>query len=238
MADRARPKASRTGRRLILPLLFLLGAAGAARAQVGASLSLASEDRFRGEPLSQGRPVASLSLAYDAPEGLYAGASLTGVATAHSGARVLALQEYAGYARRTGSGLTLDLGVTNASYSEYYSGRREAEYQEVYVGLIGPQLSAHLHYSPDYFERGYGSFYLAADRIWRPTADLRILGHLGLLAPTESRRRSRVDWRLAVAREVKGLDLQAAWVGASARDYEPGSPPPRQALVVSLTHGF
>jgi uncharacterized protein (TIGR02001 family) len=218
--------------------ILALGVARPARAQLGASLSVASEDRFRGEPLSLGRPVAAFSLAFDAPEGPYAGVSLTGVATAHAGVRTMAIQEYAGYARRTRSGLTLDVGLTNAAYTEYYSGRRDVDYQEAYAGVIGPRFSSHLHYSPDYFGHGYGALYGEVERLWRSSDGVRLLAHLGLLAPTDPDRRAVLDWRFAVSRDFKGVDLQAAWTGANAHGHGPGSDSARGALVVSATRGF
>ena len=237
MADRSRVGSfSRTCRGLLALLAF--GVARPAWGQLGASLSVASEDRFRGEPLSLGRPVATFSLAYDAPDGPYAGASLTGVATAHAGLRMLATQEYAGYARRTPSGLTLDVGLTNASYTEYYSGHRAVDYQEAYAGVIGPRFSSHLHYSPDYFGHGYGAVYGDIERLWRSPEGVRLLAHIGLLAPTDRDRRALVDWRFAVSRDFRGLDLQAAWTGIDAHRGGPRSGGGRSAVVVSATRGF
>jgi uncharacterized protein (TIGR02001 family) len=209
-----------------------------ARAQMGASLSLASEDRFRGEAVSHGRPVATLGVAYDAADGPYFGVSLVGVATAHAGAQLLAVEEYAGYARRMEGGLTLDAGLTNAHYTEYYGGHRAVDYQEAYVGLIGRRLSSHIHYSPDYFGHGYATLYGEVDGVWRTREEVRLLAHVGLLAPFDRDERDRVDWRLGVAKDLKGFDLQAAWTGATHRNGRHVSGPSSNALVVSVTRAF
>jgi len=212
--------------------------AGPARGQAGASISVATEERFRGEALSHGRPVATLALAYDAPGGAYLGASIVGVATAHAGAQVLATEEYAGFARRVSPELTLDAGLTNASYTEYYSGGRAVDYQEVYVGLIGRTFSSHIHYSPDYLDRGYATLYGEVDGIWRSPRDVRLLAHLGWLAPLEGGYGGRADWRIGVGADLMGLDLQAAWTGLSRRGDHRLQAPPRQAIVISATRSF
>src|SRR5688572_11071213 len=58
-----------------LPLLALLCFEAPALADIGASISVQSDARFRGRSLGRGRPTASLALSYDGPEGVYLGAT-------------------------------------------------------------------------------------------------------------------------------------------------------------------
>ena len=54
--------------------LWTLLCASEACAQVSGSVTLVSDYRYRGISLSDGRPTAQLSVAYDRPDGWYMGA--------------------------------------------------------------------------------------------------------------------------------------------------------------------
>ena len=73
-------------------------------AEVGATVSVFSEARFRAYSLSAGRPVASLDLSYDDPGGLYGGLSATAVMGGEDSFRPLGLVLNGGYAKRLSSG--------------------------------------------------------------------------------------------------------------------------------------
>jgi uncharacterized protein (TIGR02001 family) len=225
---------------LVLSLLAL-GLAAPAAAQVGASLSVVSDYRFRGLSLSQGRPTVSLDLSRDDPSGAYLGASAT-VAGGHGGSRLLELQEYVGYVRRTRGPWAVDVGLTNSDYARYGDRLPSVAYQEAYVGLVGQHLAYHLHYSPNYFGRPYGTLYSEVDGTLRTAKDLRLSGHLGLLTPTGGRRDDRdlqYDWRLAIAAAVRGLDVQLAWTGAGPHpEYGARHGGKRSALIVGVSKAF
>src|SRR4051794_25476402 len=103
-----------------------------AAAQVGTSVSVFSDNRFRGYSLSGGRPVGILDLSYDAPNGFYAALSGSVVATRHDGLRPLGIQLNGGYAKRLSSGLTVDAGVTHSNYFAYSSKGTRKSYTEGY----------------------------------------------------------------------------------------------------------
>lgn len=213
---------------------------------MAASASVWSEDVFRGVSLSDGRPVATLDLSYDHPIGAYLGASATGVLTAHSGARWLSLQGYAGYAPRLSADLTGDFGVTYAQYSEYYAGREAAQYGEAYVGLTSRRVSSHLYYSPRYFGFHRQTLYAELEGAVQPKPDWRLTWRVGMLTPLSGgsggtgRARPRFDGRVGLAREVGRFDLQIAVSAAehAGDGYDRAGVPRGMALVVGATRGF
>src|SRR3954452_24244533 len=149
------PTEPRRGRalRFLLPGL-LLALAAPVRAELAYSGSIASDDRYRGDSTSGQRPVASVAIAFDDFHGPYAGISFTAVAARGEGIEPLRSIQYAGYAKRLKSGLSLDVGVTHRVYSHYYTGEYGRDFSEAYVGIVGRRLSSHLFFSPDY--DGYG----------------------------------------------------------------------------------
>jgi uncharacterized protein (TIGR02001 family) len=213
-------------------------------AAAGASISVLNEDVFRGRSLSEGRPVAVGELSYDDLSGFYIGGSITSVATRHSGAQLLGVQGYAGYARRIGSGPTLDVGITNARYTHYYSGSAGVDYTEFYAGIIIDHISSHIRYSPNYFGTGQATLYGDLDGVLRPKDKWRLNAHVGLLVqaggqslPHSARR--RYDWRIGASRDIGRLSLQLGWAGSGpGRDYYAGSPHGRSSFLFGATYIF
>jgi uncharacterized protein (TIGR02001 family) len=183
-----------------------------AHAQFSAALGLQSDYRYRGISLSQGLPAATLDLSYDHPIGVYAGASAIG-AVLDGRARSLGFIEYLGYATPRRGGVSWDLGLSNQDLAYYYGDRRiPLRYAEAYVGVVGNNLSAHLHYSPNYLQPGYGALYAEVDGSLKPAENWRLFAHLGATVPvgdTEGRH-PRFDARAGVARQFGPLEVQAS----------------------------
>jgi uncharacterized protein (TIGR02001 family) len=211
---------------------------------VGATVSIQSDERFRGRTLSDGRPVATLAASYDDASGVYLGAAGTGVATRGSGAQLLGFQEYIGYAHRLGTGPTLDVGVVNSNYTSYFSGKYSVDYAELYAGIITSHFSSHIRYSPDYFRKGVSSLYADIDGVAHPFTNWRLNGHFGVLRQLSGFRPpnagpTRYDWRLGIARQIGAVDLQLSWTGAGPQsDYYDGGPHGRSAFVFGATYAF
>jgi uncharacterized protein (TIGR02001 family) len=202
------------------PILFaaFVTIASPAAAQVGAAISVFSDDRFRGYSLSDGRPVGILDLSYDAPSGLYGALSGSFVLTRHDGLEPLGLQLNGGYARRLPSGLTLDLGIVHSNYSSYSSRGPGRSYTELYAGLGGKRLSSRIYVSPDYLGRGGWTLYSEVDANMPVARKLRISGHVGMLVQLEGRSngeayRPEFDWRLGIACNFGRATVNAAWTG-------------------------
>ena len=204
----------------VRPILFVafVAFASPASAQVGAAVSVFSDDRFRGYSLSDGRPAGILDLSYDAPGGLYGALSGSVVLTRRDGLQPLGLQLNGGYAKRLRSGLTLDLGIVHSNYSSYSSRGPGRSYTELYAGLGGKRLSSRIYVSPDYLRRGGWTLYSEVDANLPVARKLRIRGHVGMLVQLEGRSNSEAyrpefDWRLGLARDFGRITINAAWTG-------------------------
>ena len=191
--------------------------AAPARAEVGATASFFSDQRFRGFSLSEGRPVALLDVDYDDPSGFYADASGSLVFRRGSSPAPLSLQLIGGYAERLSSGTTIDFGITHSSYSHYSNGREGDSYTEAYAGIARGFLSSRIFVSPHYFAAGRWTAYGEVNANFAPARDWSLEAHVGLLAllrnPSADPYRSNVDWRLGVGRRLGPVSLHAAWVG-------------------------
>jgi uncharacterized protein (TIGR02001 family) len=196
---------------LALGLCLTLALAQPAHAQFSAALGLQSDYRYRGISLSSGLPAATVDLSYDHSSGLYAGASAIG-AVIDGRAQSLGFIEYLGYVTPRRGGLSLDLGVNNQDLAYYADKRYALNYSEVYVGVVGDSLSAHLHYSPNYLEPGYGALYAEVDGSLKPAQNWRLFAHMGATVPVgvTDGRHSRFDARAGVARQLGPLELQAS----------------------------
>jgi uncharacterized protein (TIGR02001 family) len=229
------------------PLLALASAclAGAAQAQVAASVSLQSDQQYRGHSLSDRRPIVGVTLAYDDDSGLYGGVAATTTA-AHEGLGYgLGVVDYLGYARRLGAGPTLDLGVTDANVISYkFPKHHRVDYQEAYVGLIGGNLSVHAHYSPNYFHTGIQTLYVDVDGAIRPTPEWRLFGHVGALTPVggpelPGSRKEHYDVSAGLARRFAHTELSFTWSSTGPVPNLPdGKPQDRDAFVLSASYFF
>jgi uncharacterized protein (TIGR02001 family) len=237
---------SRTSIRLSAALVLLIACRSApAAAEVGFGASLFSDERFRGYSLSNERPVAMFDFAYDNPSGFYADGAATAVFRHGIGPAPLRAQLSGGYAKRLGSGTTLDFGVTHSTYSHYSSGGLQKSYSEIYAGIARGTLSSRIFLSPHYFQQGRWTAYGEINGNFSPAQKWELETHLGMLvplrAPSPTTYRTNLDWRLGMSRELGRFSLHAAWVG-HARAPQPfasqllnSRPNSRNALVLGIT---
>jgi uncharacterized protein (TIGR02001 family) len=220
-----------------LALGFALSLAHPAHAQFSGAVSLQSDYRYRGISLTERQPVISLDLAYDHSSGAYAGASAIGVN--EDGLRSLGFIEYAGFATPRIGQMSFDFGVNNQNLSEYAGKRYPLNYSEVYAGIVGSHLSAHVYYSPNYIRPGVQTLYADVDGSMKPAENWRLFAHIGTTAPVGiiAGRHQRYDFRAGVARQFGPLELQASVTGTSP-DPPAGTPPERTALMFGATWFF
>jgi len=212
-----------------------------AQAQVGAVVSVFSDDLFRGISFSDGRPVGVLDISYDARNGLYGAVSGSAVATAHEGAKLLGLTLNGGYASRFRSGLTADVGVIYSRYS-HYSGIAEGRaYTEVYAGLAGRFLGARVSVSPNYLGAQEWTLHSEINAHLDFTPKLILDGEVGVLIPMSSARyngesQARVDARVGLAQRVGPVTFHAALTTRSGRtEIYSGRGHNRTALVFGIS---
>jgi uncharacterized protein (TIGR02001 family) len=236
-------------RRLAAGLLSCLCAgaalmAGPAHAQLGASLSVQSDYRYRGVSFTDSRPAASLTLNYDHASGAYVGGTAIGAVTTDEGFQMTGFQAYGGYARRLAWGGSLDLGLAHTDVVEYYRVHDRVRYSELYVGLAGRSVSAHLYYSPDYLGGRVQTLYASLDGSWTPAPAWRVFGHAGVLAPVRREpgsnlRGAQFDVRAGAARQAGPVEVQLSLVtlGPDA-DYPAMHAQQRTTLVLGATYPF
>lgn len=217
--------------------------AHAAPAQVAGSISVESDDRYRGRSLSSGQPVATVGISYDHASGVYVDVAAVAQLIGDE-AGVTRLQGDVGYAVRLDSALSLDVGVQRSQYTSHYSVGRAAHYTELFVGLTRHRVSARVYYSPDYLRSGTTTLYTEAEAAlingekWHLSAHAGRLFYL-TLAPAYAGFRDQYDWRLSLGRDVHGFDLHAALSGGGpGADFYAGDRRARTALVVGVSHVF
>ena len=224
--------------RAALPaLLLLLSADGAA--QIGGSIALDSDYRYRGVSLSEGRPSLSLGLGYDSSAGWFAGAALASVQLESQGRQVQVLG-YAGRAGRLGESLSWETGLTVAHFT------REAQYdyRELFGGVSGERWSLRVHYAPDYFGSGARTLYCELNAGLPLIRSMRLIGHLGALSrlagdDASDADRRRWDARLGISIVEQATELQLNWTAGSRSGLYPVSyGHERGAVVLTISHGI
>src|SRR3954452_6264855 len=143
-ADRVGARSGATVSRPLLAVFIAVVPAPAVAAQFGAVASLFSDDRYRGVSVSDGRPVGTLDVSYDASSGLYVNLSGSIVATRDEGLKPLSAVFNAGYAKRLRWGLTPDFGLTHSRYSHYSGLFSGYDLTEAYAGLAGKNVGGRL----------------------------------------------------------------------------------------------
>lgn len=212
-----------------------------ARAQVGATLGLESDYRLRGLSLTDRRPALTLSLAYDGPSGGYAGGSLVGLASG-ADARLIGSSAYAGFTAPLGGGRTWDAGVSYQDYNLYFERKFDLHYSEIYLGIVGRELSAHLYFKPSYPRHGVNSAYVDVSGTHRLAQVWRLSAHAGAHerldgSAVRDGRRWRYDTRLGVAREFSKAEVEVSWA-ASAPDKIPHPAQTHAGLAISGRYFF
>lgn len=208
------------------------------------SASAASDYRYRGFSLSDGRPNFNLTLNYDHPSGAYFGLSGMASATAHDGVRATGYQAYVGYAGRVRPGLSWDAGVSRYDVTAFLETRYRVQYNELYAGLTSRNLSAHVYYSPNYLGEGIKALYFDASTAYDPAPTWRLSAHAGLLTPIAppldaEMRKAQYDLRAGVAKRLGSAEFELNWTHfGPAADYPGGYPQSRNALVASATYHF
>lgn len=217
---------------------MLCATAAPACAELGFTVSAASDDRFRGSSTSDGLPVATVALSYDDADGPYAGLSFTAGPTRHHGLQMLRSIQYAGYARPMGGGVSIDLGLTNRLYSRFATIEYARRLTQGYVGIVGRRASTHLFFAPDADGHGGASGYLESDAMLWEHEHWSLTGHLGGALRLRQERRDRryvVDARLGLTRRLGRGTIGVSAVGVSP-DAE--AQPWRGALVVMISRSF
>ena len=204
----------------------------AALAQASASIALASEYSVRGVSLSDGRPAPQLSVAYDAPQGWFAGAFAAPRLALGERSDVTQLVAYGGFARRLPSGLSWEAGASNASFLH----AAEYNYREVWAGVAADRLSARLYLAPAYYGYGGRVVYAELNGFYPLRERIKLIGHVGALHGLRgplANGPDRIDLRFAIGFDAGDCNLQLAWLGGVHTQ----APAPR-ALALNASYSF
>jgi len=215
-----------------------------AAAQVVASASLKSDERFRGRSLSKGHPTATLELSYDHRDGAYVGGSATVVFAGREDSGLLSTQVYVGYATRTSNGLDIDLGIAGHAYTDRYSGESDDRYAEFHASVSKGMLSLQARYAPNDQGRDTPTAYLGVGASKSIARDWAWSARVGALvqtsgAPALGGRRFRYDTSLGLRRRIAAYELEARWtLGGPDDAYFDGPWQGASALVLSVRRGL
>ena len=190
--------------------LTLPALAGSAQAQLGGSIVVASDERFRGISLSGEQPTARATLSYDGAGGGYAGLSLAALRIQPDPRRPVWLA-FAGRGGAVGSTLRWDAGATYT----HWNGDDSYDYGEAYLGIGSERWSLRLNYAPDYFGRGKATLYAEAEGRLPLAPSWRLVGHGGALRRADGGAPTRLDARLGIVLRAADLDWQLAGVTAT-----------------------
>ncbi|MGA9335242.1 MAG: TorF family putative porin [Rudaea sp.] len=200
----------------MLALIF----AGSAHAQIAAEISIASDNDFRGNSLSDGDPVATFSLTADGRAGWFGGVLVSQAHFNHyhydrSGPQFVS---DAGYAGTIAGGWSWEAGATSTLFpnSSIY------DYHEFFAGLAKQAWSTRIYLSPNYYGRGFRSQY-AEFNYTRPLgARWHLLAHIGVQhsdVPMAEASKTTFDTRLGVAVQWQRIDMQLSWVNTNRISY-------------------
>ena len=207
-------------------------------AQLGASVAVDSDYRYRGVSLSQSKPSLRLTLNYDAPERWYAGASATRAALTARESYTQTIG-YAGWATSAVDGRSLEFGLD----ASHFAGISGYDFAEAYVGLLGERWSARLYYAANYYGRHVQMVYAESSVHWPFDRHARLFAHAGALVPlggaTGAADKPRGDFSVGGGFALVGWDLHLAVVGASPRGPYPAVFGGRRtALVIGASASF
>lgn len=203
--------------------MFLAVAGGAlgtasASAQYAAGVTVATNQIFRGQSVSEDRPAASLALSFDHSSGAFAGASLS-VGVGGDGPVLDANTQYVGYALRRGE-TSFELGAVRRAYRDLSDRDYARSYVEGFAGVTRGRTSARLFVSPNYYVRDDRlTFYGEVNTTLANVEDWSLNGHAGVsLVPGHgvgSGLRAYQDWKVDASRAVGKFFIAVGVAGTS-----------------------
>ncbi|MDE2002774.1 MAG: TorF family putative porin [Betaproteobacteria bacterium] len=213
-----------------------------ANGQVSGTLSAISDYRYRGITLSDRKPAAQVTVAYDDSTGWYLGAFASTVRLAPPADAHVQGVAFGGYAFRMPSGLSLEAG---GDYATFAAAGRD-DYGEVFLGAASESVSARVYYAPRYFGLQSNAVYGELNALLPINDRVHLLAHFGMLRTAypagyqHTTARMFVDGRIGLGVDFSRLRLEIAWVGtndAYAAYPLTGASSPN-TVVLSLTRSF
>lgn len=210
-----------------------------AHAQISGTISLASNEMFRGESVSGNDPAVSAAFSLDSDSGLFAGASAS-IAAGGESPRLTSATQYAGYAIRKGQ-VSAEVGVIHRRYQRVVDTAYRRDYFEIYAGISTRTIKARVYVSPDYLVDGRSSYYGEVNARLLAVGKWSLDGHAGLhLIPPDigsAKRglRNYQDWRVQVSRPLGKVFVSA---GIAGTNYPVFSPSGKARVFASISRAF
>lgn len=218
--------AKRLAERIALSALFALapasaladpvdsGASGLSSVGIAGTITLQTNQTFRGETISRDSPGTSLAFSADGPLGLFAGAD---VSLALNAGQVLmtANSQYVGVAVRLGR-TSLELGGIHRHYHTVVDTDYAPDYSELFLGIARGSSRLRGYISRDYNIHNKLTGYVELETRLLTVGPWSLNGHGGLTfvpqdpGATTSFPRIYEDWSLSAGREWRGLNLGLA----------------------------
>ena len=227
--------------RVAVPIMLAALLAGPAHADLSGNIAAVSDYRFRGISQSDGGPAAQASVAYDHPTGLFAGVFASTVD--FSGAFHADVETFvqAGFARRVRPELSWELG--GGCYA-YPRANLDWNYCEVFLGAAWREVTARVHYTSDYLNRGARATYVEVNARHALNERIALVGHVGswhsdgdgrLATPS-----SRLDVRVGVTFDLGVVNLEISGVATDIPNAEcPAGPNNcKPGAVVAISRSF
>lgn len=218
--------------------------ASPAHAQVSGTVSLQNDDRFRGRSVSEGEPVAIVSIDYDLDTTVVVGGSVVGT-TNGEGIGVSRGSGYISLAQSIGGNLAIDGGVVVQAYTDRYSSGRSQTFVEVYGGVTWNQFALHASYSPSYLDAGLETLYIEANAVQDLGAGFRANARAGVLQRLSGDgsfggENTRWDAQIGVTKDFKHLSafINVSTAGSGSGTYFDGPWQGRDAIVFGMTRSF
>jgi uncharacterized protein (TIGR02001 family) len=188
-------------------VVFLgLAYCGTARAQASVSATLSSDYRYRGISLSNGKPAAQLGLAWEHPDGWFAGGMMSSTRLSdHAGVQLLS---YLGLARRMRNGLSWEGGVQYVTFT----GHSEDRYREFFVGLAADHVSLRAYFQAAFMGPEGAGVYVEANGARELGEHVQLIGHLGWGWRPEAAEPPHFDARAGIGTMLGNWATQLAFV--------------------------
>jgi uncharacterized protein (TIGR02001 family) len=201
---------------LLLPAALL---PSPAFAQISGELTIASNEIFRGETITDDDPVAKAEVSIDHASGLFAGASVSLSGGRHD-PRVIANTQYGGFSRRSGE-TSLEIGVIHRHYQagSMFDEAYRNDYVEAYAGIARRNLRMRVYVSPNYLKDGRTSYYGEVNGRMLRSGKWSLQGHVGLSVvppdPGNTAMRYYYDWSVQASRPIGRINVSLGVAGTN-----------------------
>ena len=190
------------------------GASDPSSVGIAGTITLQTNQTFRGETISRDSPGTTLAISADGPLGLFAGAD---VSLALNAGEVLmtANSQYAGIAVRLGR-TSLELGGIHRRYHTVVDTEYAPDYSEIFLGLAHGTTRLRGYLSRDYNVDHKLTGYVELEARLLQVGPWSLNGHGGLTfvphdpGTNASGPKIYEDWSLYAGREWRGLNLGLA----------------------------